>query len=387
MSLRKRAKMLDFAVGALLRRKGRNGAILVVFTFVVALLFSILFLVESLKAEAQLLLSHGPDLVVQRVQGGRHELIPAQYAESIGALRGVRSVQPRVWGYYYDAYTEANFTVMESRTGPEEFALVSGRMPQAKGELAIGKGVARLRQLGEWDEFILIDGSGLGVTFQVVGVFETDSHLLTNDLVVMTPDDIRAFFLVEPGRATDVMVTVANPNEVNTVARKIRRIHPDSRPISRKEVLRTYDAVFNWRSGMLLAAFAGAVIAFCVLAWDKATGLSGEERREIGVLKAVGWDTSDVLEVKFWEGAAISLTALLAGLVVAYVHVFFLDATLLVPVLRGWSVLFPTLEVVPRPDLYSVVRVGFFTVIPYVASTVLPSWRAAVADPDAVIRG
>jgi len=152
-------------------------------------------------------------------------------------------------------------------------------------------------------------------------------------------------------------------------------------------VLRTYDAVFHWRSGMMLAVFSGGLIAFVILAWDKATGLSAEERREIGILKAVGWDTSDVLELKMWEGVVISLTSLILGLIAAMIHVFILGAPLLTPMLRGWSVLFPELHPTPNVDPYMLIAIGFLTVVPYVAATVAPSWKAAVTDPDAVVRG
>ena len=57
----------------------------------------------------------------------------------------------------------------------------------------------------------------------------------------------------------------------------------------------------------MLTLFSAAVIAFCILAWDKATGISAEEKQEIGILKAIGWDTSDVLALKFWEGLIIAM--------------------------------------------------------------------------------
>ena len=151
--------------------------------------------------------------------------------------------------------------------------------------------------------------------------------------------------------------------------------------------MRTYDAIFNWRSGMMLSVFAAALVAFCILAWDKATGLSAEERREIGILKATGWDTGDVLELKFWEGLAVSLTAFLLGIISAYVHVFFFGATILAPVLKGWSVLFPRFDLIPYVDAYQVFVIAFLTIIPYVASTVIPSWKAAITDPEQVMRG
>jgi len=76
---------------------------------------------------------------------------------------------------------------------------------------------------------------------------------------------------------------------------------------------------------MMLTIFSSALIAFCILAWDKATGISAEEKHEIGILKAIGWDTADILELKFWEGIVISLTSFLLGLLAAFIHVFFLN--------------------------------------------------------------
>jgi ABC-type lipoprotein release transport system permease subunit len=247
--------------------------------------------------------------------------------------------------------------------------------------------VARVRSTGVGHELALISHDGLGVIFDVVGEFRSPSSILTNDLVVFRNADLVELFGIPEGRAVDLSVEVFNDGEVATVAAKVKRIFPDSRPITRSEILRTYDAVFSWRSGMLLAVFSGALAAFCILAWDKATGISGEERREIGVLKALGWSTRDVLELKFWEGAAISLTAFLLGLITALVHVLVFGASLLAPVIQGWSVLFPEFRLTPSVGVYQLFVLGFLTVVPYVASTVAPSWKAAVTDPEEVMRG
>ena len=379
-------KILEYALSSLLRRKGKNLAILLSFIVVVTVLASILFVTRSLRAEAARLLASAPSLVVQRLMGGRHDLIPETYAATIQGITGVRSVAPRVWGYYYDGLTGANYTLIGARAAPS-LQMLRGRMPSAENECAVGSGVAQVRQIDVPGELVMTDSQGVGVLFEVVGTFEADSTLLTNDLVVTREDDLRRFFSFPEGVATDLAVAVGNELEVQTVARKVRALLPDTRPITRGELERTYDAVFNWRSGMMLAAFAGAAIAFSILAWDKATGLSAEEQLEIGVLKAIGWDTRDVLELKTWEGLALSLVSFLAGLILAYAHVFFLGAPLLTPVLKGWSVLFPEFRLVPYVDLYQIFILGFFTVVPYLASTVIPCWKASVADPEAVIRG
>ena len=385
--MKRHLKILDFALASLRRRSLKNWAIIAVYAFTVAVVASVLLLTRAIREEAAQLLVGAPELTVQRVVGGRHAPIPVSHGDAIGRLPGVVGVEARFWGYTYDAVTDSTITVMGLGPGDTEIALVEGRLPTAATECAVGAGVAAMWGAEVGGEVILVDAATTGVLYEVVGTFTSPSDILTNDLVVMTAGEAAYFLGLPEGMATDLAVRVANPSEVDTVAGKVKRAFPDSRPITRAEVLRTYDAVFHWRSGMMLAVLSGALIAFVILAWDKATGLSAEERREIGILKAVGWDTGDVLELKIWEGLVISLTAFLLGMIAALVHVFILGAPMLTPVLRGWSVLFPELRPTPHVDPYMLLAIGFLTIVPYVAATVAPSWKAAVTDPDAVVRG
>jgi lipoprotein-releasing system permease protein len=380
-------KILEYALASLLRRKGKTISLVLVYALTIAVLASVLLLTHALRTEAGRLLANSPELIVQRILGGRHDLLPERYQETIAGLPGVGRVEPRIWGYYYDALVGVNYTLQGVGAGESELPLLEGRLPTGPDECAVGSGVAASRLLTVGDDLILIDGENLGVSYSVVGVFSTESDLLTHDLILFEPETLRQFFGFPPGMATDLAVEVFNRQEVDNLAHKIKRELPDARPITRAEISRTYDAVFNWRSGMLLSIFALALVAFCVLAWDKATGLSAEEKREIGILKAVGWDTSDVLLFKFWEGAVISVSAFLLGLAVAFVHVFWLKAPLLAMVMKGWSVLFPDFQLVAHVDLQQLFTLGFLTIIPYLVTTVVPSWRSATTDPDSVMRG
>lgn len=379
-------KILEYALSSLLRRKGKNLAIVLVYTMTIATLASILFLTHSLRQEAGKVLQTSPDLVVQRLAAGRHEMIPETYADQIRKIPGVGQVVPRSWGYYYDGLTKANYTFMGLQDTSAELELLRGRLPQAPGECAIGSGVADIRVVDVDDDLILIDSQNLGTIFEITGVFKSESSLLANDLIVFGVDDLRSFFNMPDGRVTDISVEVYNEREVNNIADKIKRKLPDTRPITKTEIARTYDAVFNWRGGMILTVFLSALIAFCILAWDKATGISAEEKQEVGILKAVGWDTGDVLELKFWEGLVVSFSSLLLGLILAYIHVFFLGAPVLARVIKGWSVLFPQFDLVPYIDLYQIFVLAFLTIAPYVASTLIPSWKTAVTDPESVMR-
>lgn len=373
--IEKQLHLIDFTLASLARRKAKNLGLLFIYTLLVFVLASVALYTHALRSEAQKVLAGSPEIVLQRLVAGRHDLIPPGYLESIGRIRGVQKMEGRLWGYYYDSVVKANYTFMAARD-----------LPIAKGEIIVGPALERSRGLAAGNGISFRAYSGELHTFIVAEVLPQSSELVSADLVLMHEEDFRAFFKIPAGYYTDIALTVANPQEVRNVAVKLMNALPDARPILRDEVLRTYASLFDWREGLMLALLFAAILAFSIFAWDKAAGLSAEEKREIGILKAIGWETGDVIKMKFWEGLLISLLAFLLGYVAAYLHVFHTHAILFEPVLKGWAVLYPRFALPPHIDGLQIATLFFFTVVPYTAAVLVPIWRAATTDPDTVMR-
>jgi ABC-type lipoprotein release transport system permease subunit len=367
--------ILDFTLSSLFRRKGKNASLFCVYTLVVFVLASVVFFTHAIKREAVIILKGAPEMIVQRSTAGRQDLIPIAYLDKIRRIRGVSSAHSRLWGYYYDPVNGANYTLMV----PEGDA-------QKDGTIAIGAGISRSRLAypGDDMEFRAVDGSMM--ILQIASVFPAAAELVSADLMRISQADYRRLFGTPEDLATDLAVRVRNPRELSTIALKISEQLPDTRIILREEILRTYDSIFNWRGGLMVFILAGVLLAFLIFAWDRASGLSQEEKREIGILKAIGWETSDILLMKFWEGLVISLSAFLAGILLAYGHVFFTHSAIFEPVLKGWSVLYPVFKLVPFIDPAQVATLFFLSVVPYTVATIIPSWTAATIDPDMVMR-
>jgi len=382
--MQKHKKILEYTVSSLVRRKFKNLALVVVFSFVIAILASILILTYSFKVEAVNVLLDAPELIVQKISGGRHDFIPETYMKTLQKINGVGNITPRYWGYYYDNGTDSTYTLLGVDESVQNLKLLNGRFPESKGECAIGRG-AFGRGVGE--HINIADSKGKPYRMRIVGLFGSDSDLLANNLVLLTKESVMDVFGMLPDRATDIVVQVYNESEVPYVARKIRNELPDTRPIMKTEIIRTYDSVFSWRSGMIITMFSGALIAFCILVWDKASGLNSDEKQEIGILKAIGWETSDILEMKFWEGLVLSIMSFIIGILLAYVHIYFFHASFIAPALKGWSTIFPEFRLIPYLNLYHIFTMFFLTVVPYIASTIVPSWKAAITDPDLVMKG
>lgn len=373
--LRRQRYLIDFALFSLGRRKWRTAGLFGVYAMLVFVLASTMLFVGALRQEARLVLAGAPEITLQRLVAGRQDLIPPGYLEKIGRIRGVQKTWTRLWGYYYDPVVKANYTFM-----------VPEAEPVAAGEVIVGPAMARARGLVPGNLIALRSYTGRLFNFKVAAVLPQASELMSADLVLIGAEDFRAFFDFPAGHFTDIVLSVANPAEVRTVAGKLTQILPDARPILRDEVLRTYGALFDWREGIVLTLLSAAMLAFAILAWDKAAGLSAEERREIGILKGIGWETADVLAMKAWEGALVSLGAFLLGYLAAWLHVFHGEAALFRPVLQGWAVLYPHFRLTPQVDGLQLVTLFFFTVFPYTAAVLVPIWRAAITDPDAVMR-
>lgn len=367
--------LIDFTLAALARRKVRNIGLLLVFSLLVFAIASVMLFTSALRAEAARVLAGSPEVILQRLVAGRHDLIPPGYIERIGRVRGVQRIEGRLWGYYYDPVVKANYTFQ-----------VLADNPPTPGSIVVGAGLARFRGVRPGNTLSFRSYAGRLFSFTVAEVLPASAELVSSDLVLLSETDFRAFFDYPAGHYTDIALSVANPLETRTVATKLSTLLPDSRPILRDEVLRTYASIFDWREGIVLTLLSAALLAFGILAWDKASGLSAEERREIGILKAIGWETGDVIRMKLWEGLLVALSAFLIGYLAAYLHVFHFSAAFLAPVLKGWAVLYPRYALTPAIDGLQITTLFLFTVFPYAVAVLVPIWRAAITDPDAVMR-
>ncbi|QFY89972.1 FtsX-like permease family protein [Magnetovirga frankeli] len=378
--LRQQHFLLDHALASLARRKALHLGLLLVLSLLVFSLASVMLFGHALRVEAHTLLSKAPELVLQRQLLGRHELIPAAHVATLRGLLGddVRLV-PRLWGYHYDPLTSSNYSLLAPNAA-------SGQAELTPGETRIGPGVAQARGASVGDLLSFRTHDGQLFPLKVVEILPADSAILSADLILLNEADFRHFFGISEGWFTDVQLSGLRAEQRPQVESAIRQALPDLRLIDQQQMLKTYSALFDWRGGLVLVLWVGAGLALLIFVVQKASGLSAQERNEVGILRALGWRTQDVLLLKCWEGLLISLAAFLIGYVLAYWHVFGTGAALLQPVLKGWSVLHADYRLVPFIDAGQLLLLSLATLLPYTLAGIGPIWRAARAEPDQVMR-
>ncbi len=380
--MRRQLNLIEYALQTLLRRWKKNAALLLVYVLAAGFFASIVFLTRSLQQESQTMLRDVPEVWVQKISGGRIEPIPLSIADSVQKIRGVRSVQPRIWGSYYDAPSNAIFTI-SAMYGPLEQIQ---EKPLKTTQAICGSGYLETHQIAAGERFLLQDSNSELHGFTLKASFDPQTDILTRDLIVLHPRAARQILGIPETKAMDLAVRVSNAAESANIAAKISRMIPGLRVSTREQLQRTYAYLFNWKGGLFLFGALIPLLAFLILAWERASGISADEKRELGILKGIGWQVEDILWLKFWEAFSLSITATLLGLLLGFIHIFYFDAAFLKPLFIGWSSLYPSYHLTPSFSAASVLIIFIISTVPYLTAAVIPAWRGAVTDPAEIMQ-
>ena len=395
MSFKPNFLLLDYAIRSLMRRFGKSFFIFFILSLLIFVLASVLMIADAIKLELNTTLKTLPQITLQRFIAGKQSDVPLERVEALLDIEGVTAITPRVWGYYYFKPAGVNFSIVGIDAYEEQYSKTLSNLTQhfdiklleKENGMIIGEGVKKiLRENYYTDFFNFITSEGKWQRVYIAGVFHSDLALESNDLILLPKKLAYAIFGMDEHKATDIIVKVANIKEIATIVQKINERYPDMRAITQDDIRVSYQNIFDYKSGFFLALFSICAFAFFIIIYDKTSGLSSEEKREIGILKAIGWSSDDILKEKFYESFTLSLSAFLLGVTGSLFYVYALQAPLLRNLFMGYSALKPSFALPFSVDVSMLVLLFLLSVPIYIAATLIPVWRASTLDADEVMR-
>ena len=123
-----------------------------------------------------------------------------------------------------------------------------------------------------------------------------------------------------------------------------------------------------------------------MILYQKYSSINSSDKKEVGILRAVGWSIKDILVLKMFEVSFIALSSFFVGVVFAYIFVFFADAPLLSSIFLGYTNLSLDVSFTPVVDFSILSMIFLFFVTPFMATSLIPVWKIATIDPNEVLK-
>ena len=392
-SHQKHINFFNYALKSISTYKVRTTAIICSLLVAVMILGAMTFLSDGLNREATTSASFAPDITVQGMMSGRPGTVSNADLRMIRMIPGVEQVVPRIWGYV--EYSGKIYTVMGIE--PANMPIpTSINMVMSQGEFSalnqpynaiIGKSVSESLNVDYNDVLVLETESGLGTfSFKVGGIFESNVNLYTSDLILININDADTFFGASMG-VTDLCVYVKDPAETNSIARQITSYDPMLRVLTRDAITDAAQTTYGMRSGYLAVLWYVLLFSVILVAWNQATTAGAEMRKEVGILKTLGFSTTDILEIRFLETLILGFIAATIGVFFAIVYDVYLGAPYLRDFLLGWSAVLPNYSMPINVSTSNVLILYAVALFPLFIGSLIPAWKSAITEPDTAIRG
>jgi ABC-type lipoprotein release transport system permease subunit len=384
------SQLFVFALQSLLRFFSKNLFILIVYTLLVMLLSSLFLIRSSIKAEVEETLNALPDIVLQNQKAHQYTTMHNEYTDKILDIYGVSDVYARVHGNYEYKQAQKVFNIIgvdqfESQKEPLLKQLLE-KNELEHDSMIVSAPLAKVFSDHYYKNYFNFIKPSLKIkNMKIVSSFEPDT-VDQQYICVMTKDSVREILGYRDDEITDIAIYISNQNELINIVSKLQQLYPNAKIITKEDEQTKLNMLLDYDSGIFITLFIISIFTFFMIVFDKANGVSSVEKKEIGILKALGWRVEDILRVKIYEGMIISLFSYILGVSLAFIYLYLFDGYYL----RDIFLNIIHVEQIGRLDLqvdFQPLAIVFFLSVPvYIAATLIPSWKIATTDADEVMR-
>jgi ABC-type lipoprotein release transport system permease subunit len=282
-------------------------------------LVTALGILEGLRHEADISIKEGADAYISGEQLGANGPLSLVEVRDLLESSHVAARTTRVVGRTYFADRLVAVLGLDKQALASLRSIVWGSVPRAPGEVIVGRAPAEGFNLRVGMPFIL--PAHKAKVFKIVGILEP-TCLWSANLLIMDHEDANEFFRMKGYTAQLLLYGISETSALfqgtgaaltSRGQRTAQQFVVQTRDETAKKVERAYDA----RNGVFTVLFCtGAVLAIAAFLITSGLG-TGQMRKEIGVLRALGWSTWDVLQKATLENLVVCVAASAIAVLIA----------------------------------------------------------------------
>ena len=385
----KNSVFFNFLFLLLSKHKSKHLAIFIISILIVFLTSSILFLKNSLQKEVNSTLENQSDFIIQKINSGKIENIPTLWIDDFSSINGVKQIQQRVYGYYYFMPENIYFTIVGvdlfeeniNKNIKELLNILNISEFLETNSMIIGNGVKKI--FDKYHYFDFYDFKLPNNNLETIKIFKDlpkEANIVANDLIIMDINLAKKILNINEDEATDIILNVPNNLERQNVKEQILLKHSNIRVLQKDELKKMYENMFNYKGGIFLILFIVVLFTFILILYQRYSMISSTDKREIGILKAVGWSIKDIIKLKIMENFIVGFMAFIIGVILAYIFIFILNAPILKNIFIGFSNIQNDFIISSNIEISSLITLFLFFMIPFLSAVLIPVWKVAIID-------
>ena len=266
-----------------------------------------------------------------------NQILSSQDMEKLRVVSGVDNMATSLllWEFNQGGFqTIMGVDLSSSSLGPVKIKewLVSGRFPEKTGEVVLEKHFAKFHQVKFGDSFRIS-----GHSFSVVGLLEIkEGSQVASANIYMPLADAQSLLAGKTNDVNIVYLHMKNPAQIDEIKKQISQMLPGITTTSSDSFLELMGGVSKISGQFSLIVSLVALAGAFLLIIKTMTGNLVERSREIGILKAVGWTSSDIQKQLMGETFLQTIMGGLAGIAAGYL-ISYLLGYLSIPVSSPWE--------------------------------------------------
>ncbi len=370
--------LFDYALKSI---SSKNLAIGGIFCVLVWLLSSATLISTSLKNQLQIASNYAPQIVLNKQIAGRYVFVDSDEIDELWQIKGVSFVKGRVWGQikYQDIYLTL-LGVEPYEQSYHKFISDIATNFDENNFVYLSKNMKKL--LNPANEMITLKDKKL----KIAGIYKNDSELFSNDVLMVSDEIAREILGIKQDFFSDVVLKVENEEELGLIVYKISQQYPYFKTTTKDEVKKDYELLYQYKNAWFMLLYLICFFAFGIILYDNLVGMSSIEKKELGILRAIGWDINHVILVKLLQSLIVSIFAFILGLALAIFYVFYLQAPILRELFSGYVSLKSDFKLDFVFEFKDFFVLFFSTISLFVATSIIPSWKAGVGDLGKILK-
>jgi len=387
----KNSVFFNFLFLLLLKHKSKHIAIFIISILIVFLISSVLFISNSLKKEAFSTLENQSDFVIQKINSGKILDTPISWIEDFSSINGIKNTQQRVYGQYYFMPENVYFTIVgldlfEENTNKnlkELLKILNISDFLQKDSMIIGNGIKKIfDKYHYFDSYDFKLSNNKLTTVKIFKDLPQEANLVANDLIIMDINLAKIILNINEEDSTDIVLNVPNNLERQNIKEQLILKHSNIRILQKESLKKEYENMFNYKGGIFLVLFIVVIFTFILILYQRYSMISSNDKKEIGILKAVGWSIKDIIKLKIIENFIVGFMAFIIGIIISYIFVFILNAPILKNIFIGFSNIQNDFILNPNIDFTIIVTLFLFFIIPFLSAILIPVWKISIIDAN-----